>query len=286
MGEDLIRNTKSQQADAARTEINRAKEALVQGMLFGTQRPSTARGQPRVILGLDCTSSMGEFIEERRVTPEAARVMADALFAGRRGLAVQLAFFRGDDQFPKQPRQFRISNTWYSTPEQLARAIAAIEHWPGWTQHCPLLRHAVAEAEKQAVQEVVLISDAFEQRTWRRPHGDDLMAARIYARRLRELGVKIVAGYKGTIRGGCPLDRAGVNAEQAFRVLAEESGGWSFLFTPAALAQRFAEIGAAAALAAGGDAAGTQALLEHVQSVHFEMTVAERVPSRKCQSES
>ena len=161
--------------------------------------------------------------------------MANALFgkAGSEGLEVRLAFFRGDDRSPKQPRQLQFSNKWYTAPEELARAIAAIDHWPGWTQHCRLLRHAVAEAEKQAVQELVIITDAFEERTPLRPEGDDLLAARVHARRLRDLGVKIVAGYKGTIRGGCPLDRAGVSAEQAFRDITDENGGYCFLLNPA-----------------------------------------------------
>lgn len=51
-------------------------------------------------------------------------------------------------------RQFQVSNNWYTTPVELARAIAAVEHWPGWTQHYRLLRYAVAEAEKDSVQEL------------------------------------------------------------------------------------------------------------------------------------
>ena len=229
---------------------------------------------------------MGEFIEARRITPEAAATMANALFAkaGPAGLEVQLAYFRGDgDQSSKQPRQFRISNKWYTAPEELAHAIAAIEHWPGWTQHCPLLRHAVAEAKKQAIQELVIISDAFEERTPRRPQGDDLLAARVHARRLRDLGVKIFVGYKGTIRGGCPLDRAGVSAEQAFRDIAEENGGACFLLNPAELAERFGEMATQAELAAKGDAVGAEALLEHFRTVPFEMpVVGEKVPNAKC----
>ena len=114
----------------------------------------------------------------------AGTTIAHALFAEHGSkLQVQLAFFRGDDASPQLPRQFRVSK-WYTDPVELARAIVAIEHWPGWTQHCRLLRHAVAEAEKHRVQAVVLISDAFEQRTPRRPHGDDLEAARVHARSL------------------------------------------------------------------------------------------------------
>ena len=46
--------------------------------------------------------------------------------------------------------------------------------------------------------------------------GDDLMAARVQAARLRQLGVTVIVGYKGTIVGACPFDRAGKHAERDF----------------------------------------------------------------------
>jgi hypothetical protein len=196
-------------------------------------------------------------------------------------LEVQLAYFRGHDTSPKRPRQFRASNKWYTEPTELARAISAIEHWPGWTQHCRLLRHAVAEAEKHSVQALVLISDAFEQRTPKRPQGDDLEAARVHARRLRGLGVRLCAGFKGVIRNACPLDRAGIAAEQAFRDIVEESG-YCFLLDPTKLAERFSEIATAATLAVKADAAGAQALLQHLRTVPFDMFVGEQVANARC----
>ena len=78
----------------------------------------------------------------------------------------------------------------------------------------------------------MIISDVFERRTPLRPDGDDLTAARIQAARLRDLEVKLIVGYKGTIRGACPLDRAGVNAQRAFRDITQENGGYVFLFDP------------------------------------------------------
>jgi hypothetical protein len=284
LSKDLIRKIDASKPEP--TEVDEAMHALAEMMLFGEPRPQPVQGSPRIILALDCTASMGEFVEARKITPEAASTIANALFAkaGPAGLEVQLAYFRGDGQSSKQPRQFRVSNKWYTTPEELAHAIAAIEHWPGWTQHCKLLRHAVAEAEKQAVQQLVIISDAFEERSPRRPQGDDLLAARVHARRLRDLGVKIVASYKGTIKGGCPLDRAGVSAEQAFRDIARENGGAVFLLNAADLAERFGEIVTQATLAAKGDAVGAQALLEHLQTVPFELNVVgEQVPNAKCE---
>jgi hypothetical protein len=293
MGKDLTRRTditKSGQAKTQRaeqTEVSRAKVALAENMLFGASAPPQQAGPPRVILALDCTTCLGEPIESRNITAEAATTIADSLFAGAgsAGLQVQLWYFRGDGD-GKRPRQFRVSNKWHTTPEELAQKIAAIEHWGGWTQHCRLLRHAVEEAEKQAVHQVVIISDAFERQTPRRPDGDDLAAARVHAARLRQLGVTLVVGYKGTIAGACPFDRAGKHAERDFRDITHENGGYCFLYDPVQLGERFGEIAAQARLNARGDVAGAQRMIEHLQTIPFEMTVGERVPSARCASES
>ena len=202
-------------------------------MLFGAEpRPRSAQDRPRIILALDATTSMGEFIPARRLHRRRLTTIANALFAkaGSAGLQVKLAFFRGDDRSPQAAATIAILTSGTTTPEELARAIAAIEHWPGWTQHCRLLRHVAEEAEKHAIQELVIVSDAFEKRTPLRPQGDDLRAALIHAKRLRDLGVTVSVGFRGIIRGGCPLDRAGISAEQAFRDIAEENGGACFLF--------------------------------------------------------
>jgi hypothetical protein len=257
--------------------VDHAVEGLAKRMLFGAPQPAQ-QGRPRIILGIDCTTSMGEYIAERRITPETASRLSEGLFKDHPELEVQLCYFRGDDQSSKQPRQF-VSTEWYTRPEELAQAITAIKYWPGWTQHCPLLRHAVAEAEKQMVQQVIILSDAFEEKTPRRPHGDDLKAACVHAQHLRDLGTKIVVGYKGSIRGGCPLDRAGISAEQAFRDIAEANGGYCFLLKPTDLTERFSEIGAQATLSAKGDSLGAQALLEHLRAVPFEMNLVGRLRS-------
>jgi hypothetical protein len=283
-----VERAKTERMRGKQTEVERAQEAFAERMLFGTSSRPQDAGVPSIILAFDGTVSMGEYIEERRITLEAARSIACSLFAEQAGLRVRLAFFRGDGdkRSTKHPRQLQFSKEWYREPEKLARHIAAIEHWPGWTQHCRLLRLVAEEAEKQAIQQVVIISDAFERRTPLRPDGDDLMAARVHAARLRDLGVKLVVGYKGTVRGGCPLDRAGVNAEHAFRHITRENGGYVFLFDPATVADRFAEIATQATLTAKGDAVGAQKLIEHMQTFPLEMVVQERVPSTRCAARS
>jgi hypothetical protein len=295
MSQDLTRRTdltKSEQTKAERTrsktEVERAQKALAERMLFRTSARPQAAGPPRVILAIDAATSMGEYLAERRITSDAARSIANSLF-GQPGMQVRLAFFRGDGDGPsaRHPRQLRFSKKWYRTPEELAQAITRIEHWPGWTQHTRLLRCVAEEIEEagQAVQQVVIISDAFERQTPKRPDGDDLVAARVHARRLRELGARVVFGFKGIIRGGCPLDRAGISAEQAFQHIAREGDGYVFPFDPATVTDRFTETATLATFAAKGDTAGAQKLLEDLRSIPFEMTVEERVPSARCASQ-
>ena len=132
----------------------------------------------------------------------------------------------------------------------------------------------------------MIISDAFERQTPLRPDGDDLQAARVHARRLRDLGTQVVFGFKGIIRGGCPLDRAGIRAEEAFRDIAREADGYVFLFDPATLVARFTELAQSASFAAKGDQASAQKLIEHLQSMPFEMVVEERQPSARCAAQA
>jgi hypothetical protein len=167
-------------------------------------------------------------------------------------------YFRGGDR--KHPREL-VFDKWYTTAEALARAITAIEHLAGWSQHCALLRHAIAAA-KQAIHQVVIISDAFAPL---RPDGDDLMAARVRAARLRQLGVTLVVGYKGTIVGACPFDRGGKHAERDFMDITGANDGYCFpcdlTGDPAQLDERFGQIAAQARLSACDDATGARLIL-------------------------
>jgi hypothetical protein len=96
MSKDLIRTTDVSKLGQT-NEVDEAKRALAEMMLFGAKpRPQHVQRRPRIILGLDCTCSMGEFVEARKITPEAASTMAKALFAnaGPAGLEVQLEPYR------------------------------------------------------------------------------------------------------------------------------------------------------------------------------------------------
>jgi hypothetical protein len=255
---------------------DRRFEAVLQGKLAQSKRPA---GVPRVVIEIDATSSMGEYLPERKLTLAAARAVVCPIFEklGPGGLA-QFVYFRGADECK--------ASKWFSDPEAMARAMTAVEHRGGWTQHNRVLEYVIREAEKHPIHELLLLTDAFERRLPRRPDGDVLEDAIVQAAQLRALGVNITIGYKGSIRS-CPLDRAGPEAEQDLAAIAKSNGGTCFLFNPkkaAAAAQRLAEVAAHAVVKVSGDGAGAQRVLEHMQSVPFDMGVAvdDEVPIKRC----
>jgi hypothetical protein len=261
---------------------DRKLEAMLKGKAAHAKR---APGPTRMIISLDATSSMGEFLPDRKLDLEAFRSIVRPMFekAGAAGLEVQLMYFRGDDRFGN--RECRVSK-WFRDPEELTRAMARIKPAAGWTQHNRVLERTIREAEKHPIQELVVISDAFEERGPCRPDGDILDDARVHAAQLRALGVKITVAYRGTIVGGCPLDRAGPHAEEAFRSIVRENDGSLFLLDPAKPArvvEHIALVAAHAELVAKGDAAGAQLLLQHIVRVPFTMDpVGEQVPHAEC----
>jgi hypothetical protein len=172
-------------------------------------------------------------------------------------------------------------------PEEAAQWIAGIKHAPGWTRHGRALAHIIREAKKQPIHAAVVLTDAVELRGRGNPDGDVMEEVCKQAIRLRRLGCTVDFGYKGTIRGGCPIDRAGPHAEQRIKEIAEDGGGCAFLYDPAdaGFAKRFAQIATRAALVAKGNTVGARLLLEHLQAVPFHMNVVgEQVPSAKCAS--
>jgi hypothetical protein len=204
------------------------------------------------------------------------------------GLRVKLIYFRGDDRNLKQPRQLRVSNEWYTSAGELVRAMLLLKSWGGWTQHTALLRQAVAEAEKQAIERRSLPMLSRDGRLCGRTgmiRPQHLCISRAYA----ISGCRLISASEGS-SGACPLDRAGIKAEQVFQDLARAGGGRCFLCDPAGdleqLHERFREIGELVRLRGRGDAPGEQLLLAHLQSVKFEMVVGERVPSARCASQS
>jgi hypothetical protein len=196
------------------------------------------------------------------------------MFAAAAGLQVQIVSFRG------QPSK------WFTNPEEAAQWIASIKHEPGWTQHKKVFEHIIREAKEKPIHAAIVLTDAVELRGRGNPDGDVMEDLAKNAMRMKRLGCTVNFGYKGTIKGGCPIDRAGPHAEQRIKELAEDGGGCSFLYDPAnpEFAKRFGEIATQAALAARGDAAGAQLLLEHRLAVPFEVNVVGEVVNAKCTS--
>jgi hypothetical protein len=87
-----------------------------------------------------------------------------------------------------------------------------------------------AEAEKQAVKQVVIISDAFERRKRRRSKGEVQAAAQVWAAQLRDLGVKLVVGYEGSSVAPVRSIAPGQVPNGHFRTLpvTRENGGYVF----------------------------------------------------------
>jgi hypothetical protein len=253
---------------------DRRFEAMLKGKLAQAKRQP---GPPRIVISLDATSSMGEFLPDRKLDFEAYLGIAQPMFTKASGLLVRFVYFRGTE--------CRVSR-WFSNPMELARSMASVQSAPGWTQHNRVFERVIREAEEVPIQELVVISDAFEERGPHRPDGDVLEDARVQATQLRGLGVKVTVAYRGTITGGCPLDRAGPRAEECFRDIVKANEGSMFLLHPANLrhaVEHITQVVAHAELQAKGDAAGAKVLLEHMQAVPFSMDpVGEQVPNAKC----
>jgi len=239
--------------------------------------PVVRPGPPRAVVVVDDTVSVGEYLPERKVTLEAARKFLYAMFAAAPGLRVQVVTFRG------RPSE------WFPDPEEAAQWIGSIEHAPGWTRHGSAFAHIIREAKKQPIHAALVLTDAVELRGPGNPDGDVMADLSKDAIRLKRVGCTISFAFKGIIKNGCPIDRAGPHAEQRIKEIAEDNGGAFFLYNPAdpEFTKRFGEIAAQAALTAKGDAAGARLLLEHLQAVPFDMNVVgEQVPSAKCASEN
>lgn len=207
--------------------------------------PRTAPGQRgRLIFALDATMS-------RQPTWNTARRLQMEMFreaAAIGGLDVQLVYYRGLGEC-------RASG-WVSEAERLAGLMEVIDCRGGHTQIGKILSHARHETERKKVQAVVFVGDAMEEAI------DDLCAA---AGALGLLGVPAFMFQEGSD----PV------AEQAYREIARLTRGAYCRFDPDA-AQELAELlRAAAAYAAGGlkalsdasrrSGAATQKLLQQLR---------------------
>jgi len=112
--------------------------------------PASGR-RGRLIFAMDATAS-------RQPTWDRACQLQGDMFTHTRGLGgldIQLCFYRGYREFRASP--------WHDNAAALRRAGQAVRCLGGHTQIIRLLRHALAEHQRQPVQALVFIGDAIEE---------------------------------------------------------------------------------------------------------------------------
>jgi hypothetical protein len=175
----------------------------------------------RLVFALDATMS-------RQPTWDAACALQADMFreaASVGGLDIQLVYFRGLNEC-------RVSG-WVAGSDKLAALMGRIDCRGGHTQIGRVLAHARQEHAKAAVQALVFVGDAMEEKI------DDLCAA---AGELGLLGVPVFMFQEG----GDPV------AENAYREIARLSRGAYSRFDAGAAQELGELLRAVAAYAAGG----------------------------------
>ena len=113
--------------------------------------PRAGAGQGRLIFAMDATMS-------RQPTWDLALALQADMFTAVKqvgGLDVQLVYFRGNGECR--------ASKWVRNPDALARLMATVSVAGGLTQIGKVLSHARQEAEKQKVNALVYVGDAFEE---------------------------------------------------------------------------------------------------------------------------
>jgi hypothetical protein len=202
---------------------NEAQDAQVERFLF-----SRGAGSGRLIFALDATAS-------REPTWSLARdltagMIREASSAGR--LSLQLVYFRGGADVAPQCH----AGPWTEDPARLTTLMAKVTCETGCTQITRVLQHAQRETLAQKVGAVVFVGDACE------PFNDNLDRLGVAAAALKRFGTPVFA-----FQEGCEP-----STEEAFRKIAEWSGGAYGRFDAGAAAQLGELLRAAAAFAVGG----------------------------------
>ncbi len=180
--------------------------------------------QPRLLFAIDATAS-------RQPTWNSASKVQQEMFQATgtiASLAVQLAYYRGFQQFSASP--------WLSDSRQLARLMSTVQCEGGHTQIARLLRHALEEHRKVPVRAVVFIGDAVEE-------SPDTLCD--------------LAGQSGLLKLPLFLFQEGTErtVETTFRSMARLSGGAFARFDSSSAGTLAGLLGAVARYAAGGRAA-------------------------------
>ena len=183
--------------------------------------PSTSNVRGRLIFGLDATAS-------RQPTWDTACQLQAEMFreaATTAGLDVQLVYYRGLGECR--------SSRWFSSAEQLAKAMSQIMCTAGQTQIEKLLAHVQKETKLLRVNALVFVGDAMEE-------NPDILARK--ADELGQLGVPAFMFQEGRDPG----------AEQTFRTVARATRGAYCRFNAGAASELAELLRAVAVYAAGG----------------------------------
>ena len=178
-------------------------------------------GWGRLIFALDATMS-------RQATWDIAQSVQGRMFttaAAHGGLDVQLVYYRGLSEC--------MASRFVAGGQRLASLMSQINVGAGQTQIEKVLKHALDETRKTPVSAIVFVGDAMEERI-------DVLAG--LAGELGLMGVKAFVFQEGR-------DRV---AEQAFRKIAQLTGGAYAAFDLSSPERLVALLSAAAAYAAGG----------------------------------
>ncbi|MCC0017225.1 MAG: VWA domain-containing protein [Rhodobiaceae bacterium] len=222
----MSRTRKPVAMDKANTPQEASRRSDIAAFLETARTMAPANGRPagrrgRLVFALDATMS-------RQPTWDTACKLQAEMFreaAKVGGLDIQLVYFRGLGECR--------AGKWAGDGRSLAAMMSRIDCRGGHTQIERVLRHVRAETGKAAVQALVYVGDAMEERV------DDLCA---------------VAGELGLLKVPAFVFQEGLDpvAERAFREIARLTGGAYCRFDAGAAAQLKALLSAVAVYAAGG----------------------------------
>lgn len=144
----------SDRRPGSQSPAERAKQAEIDAFLEAVARtPAPRADQPkgRLLFALDATAS-------RQPTWDQACDIQSEMFAATAslgGLAVQLAYFRGMDEFRATP--------WLADSRSLIDSMSAVRCQRGRTRIERVLRHAIDETKRHRINALVYVGDSMEE---------------------------------------------------------------------------------------------------------------------------
>jgi hypothetical protein len=190
--------------DRARREMRKSLDQIEGGRERSVVVPRRSQRQPRLLIGLDLTSSREWGLGE-------ARIATAAMFAAIRevgNIAVKLTYFRGHSECRE--------SAWHDNPDILSRSMMGLGCEAGETQIGRILKAALRQFEE--LSGIVYVGDHCEE-----PHGE-------LERLATELGSRGVPLF--IFHECADDDRRSRRAKPLFRRMAERSGGFYVEFKP------------------------------------------------------